>query len=326
MKLFPSLSSLPERFPAARKYLVAVSGGRDSVALLDVLVELGYRNLVVCHFNHRLRGRASAADARFVASLGKRYDLRVDTGSDNVSRLAKAGKLSIETAARNARHRFFFEVATRHRCHRIFFGHHADDQVESVLMHLFRGAGMGGVTGMRELTLLKPARGMAARKSLELIRPLLKIRRIEIDDYVVRRKLSWREDASNATTEHLRNRIRSMLMPTLVEAFQRDVSPMVHRFAEIVREEDDCLEALAGVALLEVQSSRGTLSTKQMLSLHPALQRRVLRQWFDLQEFGGIGFDEIESVRRLLEAERPAKVNLPNSRHVRRRAGQLFVE
>ena len=133
--------TLPRKFPAIRRYLIGVSGGRDSVALLHSLVDLGYKNLIVCHLDHQLRGRSSAADARFVEKLAAKYDVDLALGSTNVRALAAKKKMSIETAAREARYKFFAQVAKRRRCRTIFLAHHADDLVETFLINLFRGAG-----------------------------------------------------------------------------------------------------------------------------------------------------------------------------------------
>ena len=324
--LTTTLSSLGERFPLGQKYLIAVSGGRDSVALLDALVTLGYRKLIVCHLNHRLRGRDASADACFVTALGKRYGLTVDSDSADVRRLAKQEQLSVETAARLARHRFFFAAAARHRCRQIFLAHHADDQVESVLMHLFRGSGLKGLSGMADQSPMSPPHGSAARSPIRLIRPMLGIHRTEIDGYLKTHNLKWREDASNESSGHLRNRVRSILVPELHKIFQRDIRPMVQRLAEIVSEDDDYLSEIADQALADVTIDPTSLSAPKLGSLHPALQRRVLQRWFAAQKIANVGFLEIESTRHLLTSTSPAKINLPDNRHVRRRAGKIFIE
>src|SRR5713101_3298081 len=123
-------NDLFRRFAPAARYLVGVSGGRDSVALLHWLIDLGYKNLIVCHFDHQLRGRSSRADAIFVQKLAAKYDVDLALGSANVRALAAKKKMSIETAARDARYKFFAQVAKRRRCRTIFLGHHADDLVE----------------------------------------------------------------------------------------------------------------------------------------------------------------------------------------------------
>src|ERR1041384_643640 len=129
------------KFPPTRRYLIGVSGGRDSVALLDLLTQNGYRRLVLCHLDHQLRGRSSAADAKFVKTLATKLKLQCEIGRTDVAALAKRTKQSIETAGRTARYEFFARVARRHRYRTIFLGHQADDLVETFLLNLFRGAG-----------------------------------------------------------------------------------------------------------------------------------------------------------------------------------------
>jgi len=120
-------------FPVTQRHLIGVSGGRDSVALLHSLVDLGYKKLIVCHLNHQLRGRSSDADALFVEKLATKYDLDLEMGSANVRALATKQKISIEAAAREARYKFFALVAKQRRARTIFLGHHADDLVETFL-------------------------------------------------------------------------------------------------------------------------------------------------------------------------------------------------
>src|SRR5437660_10052711 len=144
---------LSRDFPPEARYLIGVSGGRDSVALLYWLVNLGYKKLIVCHLNHRLRGRSSDADARFVQKLAEKYQLKFELGAADVRTDAKKRKTSIETAAREERYLFFARAAKRHHCHTIFLAHHADDQVETFLINLFRGAGSAGLAAMQAVSM-----------------------------------------------------------------------------------------------------------------------------------------------------------------------------
>src|ERR1700726_4234870 len=162
-------SSLRALSPGAR-YLIGVSGGRDSVALLHWLVECGYSKLIVCHLNHRLRGRSSRADAIFVQKLAAKYDVALALAAIDVRALAVRTKQSIEAAARDARYKFFAQVAKRRRCRTIFLGHHADDLVETFLINLFRGSGPTGFGGIRQV-----ARQTVDGVELEVVRPLLNV-------------------------------------------------------------------------------------------------------------------------------------------------------
>src|SRR5215472_7412613 len=124
MKRLNTDSRVIRDFPPAGRYLIGVSGGRDSVALLHWLIYLGYERLVVCHLNHRLRGRSSDADARFVQRVAANYKIHFEADSANVRALAKIKKMSFETAAREARYAFFAKAARRRRCRTIFLAHH----------------------------------------------------------------------------------------------------------------------------------------------------------------------------------------------------------
>ena len=169
-------------FSNDRRYLIGVSGGRDSVALLHWLLGQGYRKLIVCHFEHGLRGRAGKGDARFVEGLAKKYGLNFELASADIASLAADTKQSIETTGRNERLAFFERVARRRRCLTIFLAHQADDQVETFLLNLFRGAGGRGLGAMRLSSNIGP---------LEIVRPLLGVWRSEIDRYVKEHRLKF---------------------------------------------------------------------------------------------------------------------------------------
>lgn len=305
-------------FSPTDRYLVGVSGGRDSVALLHSLLASGYRRLVVCHLNHQLRGRAANADAAFVARLAAKHRLPFETETADVRKLAKQRKESIEVAARELRYSFFARVARRRRCATIFLGHHADDLVETFLINLFRGAGLTGLTSIRHVS-HRESNGA----TLTLVRPLLSVWRNEIDAYIKQHALKFREDASNKQLGPLRNRVRHRVIPYLEKTFGRNVRQNIWRAAAIAAEEDLTLEALLPQQLGKMRE----LAIKQLRELSTALQRRALRDWLRASGVAEIGFELIERTRHLLDpVARIAKTNLPRNRHVRRRAGKLFIE
>src|SRR5438094_7450464 len=123
-------TNLLRRFPSGARYRIGVSGGRDSVVLLDAIADLDYRKLIVCHFDHQLRGRSSPADARFVEKLAAKYDVDLEIGSADVRAVANYRKMSIETAAREARYSFFEKMAKQWHWQTIFLAQHAHDRVE----------------------------------------------------------------------------------------------------------------------------------------------------------------------------------------------------
>lgn len=299
--------------PNDRRYLVGVSGGRDSVALLDWLVSLGYRRLIVCHFEHGLRGRAGPADARFVARRAHQLGLPLETAAADIRQIARAKKKSIETAARHERLAFFARVARRRRCPTIFLGHHADDQVETFLLSLFRGAGGRGLGAMRARSTF----GL-----LEIVRPLLGVWRSEIDQYIREHGLKFREDATNEKLDARRNRMRHQIIPYLERQLGRNIRATIWRAATVLGEEEDFLETLTPPGLTKSKE----LDVAQLRKLAPALQRRVVRQWLTQQGVADLGFAVVEEARGLLAGGAPARINLSRGAHARRRAGKIFLE
>jgi tRNA(Ile)-lysidine synthase len=298
--------------PEAR-YLLGISGGRDSVALLEALLARGFRNLVLCHLNHQLRGEASDGDARLVEELGRDSDLEVEIGVDAVAERAVRERISLELAARRARIAFFLECAQRHGTDRLFLAHHAGDQVETILIHLLRGTGLRGLAGMRPV---------ARIGGLRVIRPLLETPREEIPCPV-----RFREDASNQSDAFLRNRLRRHAIPVLREQFGREFGPALRRMAEVLREEDLFLNEMAVEAFASAQDEAGALRLTELRRLPLALQRRVILQWLRAAAVPGAGFREVETVGAVYrEPSSPAKANLPGGWHVRRRAGRVFLE
>jgi len=316
MKPLTISSRLMRNFPPVARYLIGVSGGRDSIALLHWLVNLGYKKLIVCHLNHQLRGRSSDADARFVEKLAKKYNVDFELGAANVRALARKKKMSLETAAREARYSFFSRAAKRRRCHKIFLAHHADDLVETFLLNLIRGAGLTGLAGMRDVS-SRHIDGV----DLTIVRPLLSIWRSDIDKYVRECHLRFREDATNKNLAPTRNRIRNRIIPYLEKLLGRNIRQNIWRTAIIAAEEEKWLDNHVP------NSTNADLSLPKLCALPVALQRRSILKWLRAQNISDVGFDVVELVRSLLDRNvQAAKVNLPHDRHARRRAGTIFIE
>ena len=317
MKL-PLPKELFAQFPPTRRYLIGVSGGRDSVALLHALIDLGYRRLTVCHLDHQLRGRASRADAKFVTDLAEKLKLESEIARSDITTLARRTKQSIETAGRTARYNFFARIARRRRCRTIFLGHHADDLVETFLLNLFRGAGPTGLGGMRQVATRK-VEGV----ELTIVRPLLGTVRGTIEDYLERRRLRYRDDASNSTLGPLRNRIRHRIIPYVEKQLGRNVRGALWRAATIAADESELADALIDSPV--TRSSE--LSVEELQKQPRALQRRTIHLWLQTQGITNLDFETIERVRALLDPDAAiAKTNLPHDRHARRRGGKLFLE
>jgi tRNA(Ile)-lysidine synthase len=302
-------------FPPSNRYLIGVSGGRDSIALLSLLVDFGYKKLVICHLNHQLRGASSRGDARFVEKVARNLRLNCEIGSTDVGALAKRSKLSIETAARFARLAFFVEVARRRHCSRIFLAHHADDLVETALLNLFRGASPGGMAAMRKISVYR-----IGKTKLTILRPLLGVWRSEIDSYIKQQGLKFCEDKTNREMSSSRNRIRHRILPYINKTFGRDVSKAIWRTAAIWVDEESFLDAVTPLV-------ESRLNVVELRKLAVPLQRRAIVDWFRLNRVPNAGFDLVEKVRSLMEpSSLLSKINVPGDRHIRRRAKTILIE
>jgi tRNA(Ile)-lysidine synthase len=214
---------------------VAVSGGADSVALLRLFLELRKQLgivLSVVHFNHKLRGKASDADERFVRKLAAQQDLEFFVEREDIAAKSRRERTNLEEAARRSRYAFFERLAAEGRFDLVAVAHTADDQAETVLGHILRGTGIAGLGGIH------PQAGC-------VFRPLIKMRRGELREYLRARRQTWREDASNRDIKRTRARIRHKLMPLLEKQFQAAVVEHLCQLAELAREDDAWLESSA---------------------------------------------------------------------------------
>jgi tRNA(Ile)-lysidine synthase len=219
---------------AGERVGVAVSGGADSVALLLLLLELRAKIgvvLSVVHFNHKLRGKASEADARFVEKLALKHGLAFHVGQADVKAKARRDKNNLEDTARRARYEFFTTLVMAERLDKIVVAHTMDDQAETVLAHILRGTGLAGLGGMHPAV-------------EHVVRPLLAVRRAELRAYLHGKKQTWREDATNRDTTKMRARIRKKLLPILEKEFQPAVVQHLATLAELAREDEAFLDAL----------------------------------------------------------------------------------
>lgn len=301
-----------------KRWLVGVSGGADSVALLHLLVAEGFGDLVVCHLNHGLRGRASVEDAKFVRRLAAALGCRSEISRADVAGRMSNRSESMETAARNSRHAFFAECAKRYRCHRILLAHHAEDQAETVLWNLLRGS--YGLKGMREQQQFVTESGVA----LQLVRPLLGTRRKELVESLKSQGHRWREDASNSQALAIRNRLRNEVFPLLAEISGRDATMAFARGAADT-EDREALESWA-LEQAKVIDPQGRLHLPALRGLPLALQRLALRQFLRDGGIMSLDRDLIERGLSLLDPSLPAAINLPGGGQLRRRAGRLWLD
>jgi tRNA(Ile)-lysidine synthase len=283
------------------------------VALLELLSQLKVEydlTLVPAHLNHGFRGEEAEADAAFCRDAAAGYGLELVLEAVDMPALIKEKGLSAQSAARQVRYDFFFRTAKVHGANKIALGHHGDDQAETLLMRLLRGAGSTGLAGI------------PFSRDPGIIRPLMEVRREEILCYLRQRGIEYREDASNRKGIYLRNRIRSELLPLLAERYNPSIVDDLCTTAEILRDEDRYLEKLARDHFVPIRLERGlALDSSALARLHPALVRRILRM--AIAEAGGraleISFKHVAAVMDLMaKPGSSAGVDMPRGLKVRK--------
>jgi tRNA(Ile)-lysidine synthase len=257
-----------------RGLLVAVSGGPDSLCLLHILWRLRYP-LIVAHFDHGLRAE-SAAEAEMVQRLAQSLGVKFVSARFDVQAFAAQNSLSIEEAGRNLRYGFLFEQAEKEGAQAVTVGHNADDQVETVLMHMLRGSGLSGMRGMSYRSLPNPW-----SQTIPLVRPLLGVWRDEIMEYISRQGLQPNLDASNQDRQYYRNRLRLELIPHL-ERLNPGARQRIWRMAALVQEEEKLIEEQVDNAWKEYSLDGGDGSIAfdmGGIEIQPkAIQRRLIRR------------------------------------------------
>lgn len=294
--------------------VVGVSGGPDSVCLLHILVKLKGRlgiGLHVAHLNHLLRGIESEADAEYVSTLARHLGVDATLEQREVKIYRAEHRLSLEEAAREVRYQFFTEVARSVGADRIALGHTAGDQAETILMRLVRGAGIYGLQGMQPLTRWESL----VNTRLIVIRPLLEVGREEVEAYCQQHALAPRRDSSNLSSSYLRNRIRHELIP-LLQSYNPRVSEALLRTAGSLAVDFSFFEQHVSQIWDKLVSEEGEaliLNTKEITSLHPALQRYLLREVTRrlLGSLKDIEWKHIEKMRLALSLPVGKKVTLP---------------
>jgi len=294
----------------AKPVLAGVSGGPDSLCLLGILQETGYR-VIVAHFNHQLRPEADL-EAVSVSDRARQLALPFVTASADVRAYAEAQALSIEEAARLLRYRFLFEAARTHAAQAVAVGHTADDQVETVLMHFLRGAGLAGLKGMEFRTLLP-----TFDSQIPLVRPLLALWRSDTESYCRAHALEAHFDASNADTAFFRNRLRLALIPEL-EKYNPQIKEALLRTAQALQGDYSALQDALEVAWKEVLRGTGkgwvAFDGAGMAGLSNGLRRNILRRAAGLLRPEGrdVGFEALERAAAFAQKPSGRQVDLAN--------------
>ncbi len=248
----------------------AVSGGPDSMALLVCLCSLGevHGFDVKCvHFEHGIRGEESLADAEFVEDFCAERDIPMFVGAADVPALARKWGVSEETAAKRAREEYMDSLVLAGEADVIATGHHLDDSAESVLMHILRGSGLSGLTGIHS-------------RYGNYIRPFLCTDRSDILAYVAENDIAYVTDATNADNKYIRNYVRNVLMPGIAAHINPDVSGALNRLSSLAARDSEYIEEQASSALRSIAKKEGDtvrLCAEALAKMHPAIAGRVVR-------------------------------------------------
>jgi tRNA(Ile)-lysidine synthase len=304
------------------KVVVAVSGGSDSVALLNVLAMLSDEyelSLVVAHINHGLRENA-ACEEQFVRRMAAEMGVVFECKSVDVTSLKKGTGKGIEEISREVRYDFLNDVAKKHGAQKIALGHNSNDQTETVLMNFLRGSGPTGLKGM-----------LPARDSV-YIRPLLCVSRDEIISFLEFHGLPSVTDTSNADPAYLRNRIRHSLIPELKASYNPKLEQSMKSMAEIMRVEDDYMKGVTSKILSEwgraATDSEISINIPDLVKYHQAIQRRIMKHLLErlTRNSQGIGQTHVRAALNLVCSDHPAAyVNLPCNIEVRREYNVLVM-
>ena len=307
----------------AKPVLAGVSGGPDSLCLLGVLHEAGYR-VIVAHFNHQLRPEADR-EATSVAERASMLGLPFVSDCADVRGYAKQESLSLEEAARVLRYRFLFEAARQHTAQAVAVGHTADDQVETVLMHFLRGAGLAGLKGMEYHTLLP-----VFDPQIPLIRPLLSLWRTDTESYCRAHNLEPHFDVSNTDQAYFRNRLRHALIPEL-EKYNPRFKESLLRTTQGLQSDHAALQEVLESAWKDVVVERGeawvAFDRSRLANLTRGLRRNLIRRAAEAlrPESRDFGFEALERAAALVEGEAGRQVDFVNGLYLFNEKGKTYL-
>ena len=309
-------------FRPGQRVGVGVSGGPDSVLLLHFMKELAGEiglTIAAVHFNHRLRGAESDGDEALVCDLAASFQMDYLRGEADVARAARRRHGNLEAVARELRYRFFFSLVDQDRLDLVATAHTANDQAETVLMRLLRGAGTRGLGGIYPLLEGK------------VVRPFLGVARTEVLEEIARRKIFYRVDSSNLNMKLRRNRVRTELLPVLAKEYNPQIIPLLNHFADRARDDEACLERLArdrSQPWRVHEEKEERIPIRALAEFPPALARRVLRQMLQSVRAPAHGLTHlhIEALRRFAsEAQSGKALTLPGGVEARKEFSWLVV-
>ncbi len=308
-----------ELFPRGARIVVGVSGGPDSVCLLEILHKLKDKynlKLIVAHVNYGLRGKDSQRDEEFVKKMAKKYNLKLEVLKSRIIKSPKNRKTLSENKLRDIRYQFFEKVRNKYRANRIAVAHNRDDQAETVLMRILRGSGLRGLGAIRfSPSPSLPARFAARRagkaelrrasKHNNIIRPLLNIPRKEILAYLRKHKIPHRTDKTNLGTDFTRNKIRNKLIPYLEKDFNPNIQETLYKLSQSVADDYEFINKFSSAW----SEANETLRASELTKLHPAVRKEALRLAIEkhvpgLREIESAHVDEILKILKSSKSKR----------------------
>ncbi len=321
MKLLKRIKEYIKKFSlisSTEGLVVGVSGGPDSVFLINILKELGFKKLLIAHLNHKLRGEDADMDEVFVRHLAQKLKVPLYVGREDVKSFCKEKGYSIEEGARIKRFEFLRRVKEKEKMDKIVLGHNLDDQVETVTMNFIRGSGLTGISGI-------------SPESNDIIHPIISIKRDEIVEYLKEKGITFRIDRTNLSIEYLRNKLRNYLIPIIEKEFNKNFKEKVFSLAEIVRCDDGYLDKITEKAtkkMVRFNKDFVCIKIPPFESVHLSIKRRIIRkviEYFgiDLREISLKNIDEAISIFRKRTGKR---IELPGGIDAIKEYGEVVFE
>lgn len=294
--------------------VVGVSGGADSVCLLDVLNSFKDEfklNIIIVHINHNIRGEEADYDEEYVMSLAQKYNLQIKVFSYQCEELAKQNGLGTEEMGRILRYKAFNEVAGENG--KIAVAHNINDNCETMLMNFLRGTGLKGLGG------IPPVRD-------NIIRPLIAVTKAEIKAYCDENNLKYCTDSTNGDDSYTRNKMRLNIIPMLEQSVNKDISATMFRTANILRAEEEYIEKQAILAYNDCLVEKNRVNIPKLLSYDKVIQRRIIRIGFRdfLNDLHDISFNHVEAVLMLCYGDSGKSAELPQGLRAMREHDNLY--
>lgn len=327
-----------EMFAQGDRWLLAVSGGADSMALMHIVASLRDQGSLklqyihIAHLNHQLRGNESDADAAFVAEQAKKLSLEVTNGTADINNLPRASGESIETAARRYRYEFLAETAAENHCNKIALAHHANDNVETILQRIIRGTGVRGLAGIPAVRKLNVED--TAETPILIVRPMLNLRRKQIEEFMRKGQLPYRVDSSNLSKTPFRNRVRHDLIPMLASEYNPKVFEAIERLSYTATWVAEILSCDAKADYLDIlqehQGDRVVLDAQKLHEKPMIQQTEIIHHALSALHIPlrRIGYKHIAAVLRRIAKnnQQTWQIQLPGSVIVSLDSTQLAIE